>query len=162
MNEPNALARELFAGRRVATLATRNEDDSIHLTPVWFIFEAGQLFVGTNSGSRKARNIEARGTATLLIDTRSAGTERWASASGRAEIVRGAEAAEINARILRRYLTMAAIEDPRVGPAFGATDDVTIRIRPDTWRSWNSKELDAQYFGGILTATPGKWFLPLE
>jgi hypothetical protein len=120
------------------------------------------LFIGTNSGSRKARNIEARPAATLLIDTRSAGTERWASASGPAEIVRGAEAAEINARILRRYLTMAAIEDPRVGPAFAATDDVNIRIRPDTWRTWNSRDLDAQYFGGILTATPGKWFLPLE
>jgi hypothetical protein len=31
--------REFLNGRHYATLATLNEDGSIHLTPVWYLFE---------------------------------------------------------------------------------------------------------------------------
>jgi hypothetical protein len=43
-----------------------------------------------------------------------------------------------------------------------AADDITLCIRPAVWRSWAAADLDAQYFGGVLTATPGKWFRSLD
>jgi nitroimidazol reductase NimA-like FMN-containing flavoprotein (pyridoxamine 5'-phosphate oxidase superfamily) len=153
---------QFLSGRRYATLATHNEDGSIHTTPVWYVFENGSFYVGSPSFSRKARNVSARHTATILIDTRKPGSERWLSGSGRAEILRGEQSREINSRILRRYLTDEAVADPRVGPAFAAVDDITIRIEPGSWRSWSAIDTDKQFFGGLLCSDLEKWFRPVE
>lgn len=155
-------AREILNGRRYATLATHNEDGSIHTTPVWYVFENGSLYVGSPSLSRKARNVAARPNATMLVDIRKPGGERWIYASGRVEILRGDESREINSRILRRYLTDEAMADPRIGPAFAAADDITICLKPESLRSWSSKDLDEQFFGGLLSSAPEKWFRPVE
>ena len=58
-------------------------------------------------------------------------------------------------------LTQAGLEDPGVDPVFAAADDVTICLTPSSWRSWELKSVDDQYFGGVLRQTPQKWFLPL-
>ena len=155
-------AREFLSGRRYATLATQNDDGSIHTTPVWYLFEHDIFYVGSPSFSRKARNLSARANATMLVDVRKPGSERWVSASGRAEILLGDESREINSRILRRYLTDEAIADPRVGPGFAAVDDITICLTPESWRSWSSKDVDERFFGGLLGSDPDKWFRPVE
>jgi general stress protein 26 len=49
--------REILNGRHYATLATLSEDGSIHLTPVWYLFENECFFVSTASSDRKVRNI---------------------------------------------------------------------------------------------------------
>jgi PPOX class probable F420-dependent enzyme len=149
-------------GRRYAVLATQNDDGSIHLTPVWYIFEDGRLYVGTNSASRKARNILARPAASLIVDVRSPGSERWVSASGPVEILRGEASDAIHYKVLRRYMTEEALKHPAIGPAMTAADDITICLRPDKWRSWDIKNLDSQFFGGVLTQSPQRWFLPLD
>ena len=155
--------REFLNGRHYATLATLNEDGSIHLTPVWYLFEKDCFFVETAASSRKVRNILARPQASILVDSRrKLGSEGWVSASGTAEIIRGERSKEINAKILKRYVTKAALEDPRVGPVFAAAGEVTISFTPHSWQSWELKSLDDQYFGGILGQTPEKWFLPLD
>ena len=46
--------------------------------------------------------------------------------------------------------------------AFAAADDVTLCIRPTAWRSWSAADLDAQLFGGVLGASPEKWFRPVD
>jgi hypothetical protein len=108
------------------------------------------------------RNAVARPTATLLIDVRRPGDERWVSGAGPVTILRGDESRELNAAIQERYLTAEALADPRVGPLFAAVDDVTVCIRPTTWRSWAVADVDAQFFGGVLSATPEKWFRPVD
>ena len=158
----SAWAKKLLEGRRHAVLATHDEDGGTHLTPVWYIFRDGELFVGCNSASRKARNAVARPTASLVVEVRDPGIERWVSGAGPVTIMRGAESQKINHAIVERYLTSEAIADPRIGPAFAAVDDCTLCIRPAIWRSWASKDIDDQYFGGILTATPKKWFRSLD
>lgn len=154
--------REFLNGRHYATLATLNEDGSIHLTPVWYLFEDERFFFSTSASGRKVRNILARPQASLLVDSRKLGSEGWVSASGTAEIIRGERSKEINAKIGQRYLTKVGLEDPRIGPAFAASGEVTISLTPHSWRSWDLKSLDDQYFGGILGQTPEKWFLPVD
>jgi PPOX class probable F420-dependent enzyme len=154
--------RAILEGRHYATLATQDPDGSVHLTPVWYLFEKSSLYIECPSGSRKARNVAARPIASVMIDTRRPGSESWVSASGPAELIRGEGSRTINSRILKRYLTKEALENPRIGPAFSAVDDVTICVTPIQWRSWNAKDIDEQFFGGILGATPEKWFLPLD
>ena len=155
-------ARTLLEGRHYATLATLDADGSPHQTPVWYLFRDEQLFVAAASASRKVRNAGARPTASLVVDLRKPGSERWIAGSGAVTILRGDESRKINAAIHERYLTAAALGDPKVGGGFAAGDDVTLCVRPNKWRSWVAAEVDAQFFGGVLSATPEKWFLAVE
>jgi len=81
---------------------------------------------------------------------------------GTAEIIRGERSKAINQKIGQRYLTQAGLEAPRVGPVFAASGEITIGLTPHTWRSWDLKSLDDQFFAGILRQTPEQWFLPLD
>jgi PPOX class probable F420-dependent enzyme len=152
----------LLAERRYATLATHDSDGTIHLTPVWFLFEGERFYFESFSGSRKIKNLELNASASVVVDARVPGHERWVSASGTTEVVTGAEAQAINSRIRRRYLTQEALEDERVEPVFAAGDDVTITLTPSRWRSWAAKDLDERFFGGILGQAPERWFLPVD
>jgi general stress protein 26 len=162
MSKLSESMRGLLNGRHYATLATRNEDSSILLTPVWYLFENECLFVETASSSRKVGNILARAEASLMIDIRRLGSERWVCASGTAQIIRGDRSKEINLKIRQRYLTKAGLEDPGVGPVFATADDVTIGLTPTAWQAWDLKSIDNHFFGGLLGKTPEKWFLPLD
>ncbi len=150
-----------LAGRYIATLGTSNSDGSIHLTAVWYLLESGNLFVATSSRSRKARNISARPQASLMVDIRKPGGERGIAITGKADVISGPQAQVINGRIHSRYMSAAAISDPHVGPVFASFDDVTLRLAPNSWASWNMAELDSQAFGGRLGKTPG-YLLPLD
>lgn len=154
--------RQILEARRYAALTTHNADGSIHATPVWYLFENGRFYVGSPSTSRKARNVVARPNATIMVDIRQPGGEGWVYASGNVEILTGDQSRAINSTILRRYLTEAAIEDSRIGPAFAAADDITMCLIPETWRSWSSKDVDEQFFGGLLGSNPEKWFRRLD
>jgi PPOX class probable F420-dependent enzyme len=163
VTEPGDDIRAFLAERRYAVLATHEPDGGgIHLTPIWFLFEDGRFCFESFSGSKKVANLERNASASVVVDARRPGDERWVSASGPVEILSGPDAQAINARIRRRYLTDAALADERIEPVYGAADDVTIVLTPARWRSWTARGLDEQSFGGILGATPERWFLPLE
>jgi general stress protein 26 len=153
--------QELLRGRYIATLGTENGDGTIHLTAVWYLLEDGHLFIATSSKSRKARNIEARAKASLMVDVRKPGAERGVNGSGKAELISGEQSKEINLRIHKRYLSAAALADPQIEPVFAAFDDVTIKVTPSSWTAWDMAVLNAQAFGGKLGATPG-YLLPLD
>lgn len=157
----NPALEKLLMGRHIATLGTENADGSVHLTAVWYLFEGGNLFLATSAKTRKARNISARPKASLMVDVRTPGKERGLTAAGKAELITGQQSQDINHRVHSRYLSAAAMSDPRVGPVFASFDDVTIKIAPDSWFSWDMAMLDAQVFGGRLGATPG-YMLPLD
>jgi PPOX class probable F420-dependent enzyme len=153
--------QELLRGRYIATLGTENADGSIHLTAVWYMFEDGHLLVATSSKTRKARNILARPKASLMVDVRKPATERGVTAIGKAELITGDRSRELNRRIHSRYMSAAAMSDPRIEPVFASFDDVTIRLSPTSWTAWDMAALDAQAFGGRLGGTPG-YMLPLD
>jgi PPOX class probable F420-dependent enzyme len=151
--------RALLGERRYAVLATHDPNDGIHLTPIWFLFEDDTFYFESFSASRKVQNLRRNTSASVVVDVRDPGRERWVSASGPVDILTGDEAREINARIRRHYLTPEALADERIEPVFAMADDVTLRLTPTDWRGWDSKDLDAQFFGGILGAEPERWFL---
>jgi PPOX class probable F420-dependent enzyme len=153
--------QEFLRGRHIATLGTENPDATIHLTAVWYLFEDGCLFVATSSKSRKARNLAARPKASLMVDIRKPGKERGVTAAGRVEVISGDHSRQINRRIHSRYLSAAAIADPQIEPVFASFDDITIRLTPASWITWDMAALDAQAFGGRLGGTPG-YMLPLD
>ena len=153
--------QQMLQRRFIATLGTTNADGSIHLTAVWYLFEDGRLYVATSSKSRKARNVAAQPKASLMVDVRKSGSERGVTAAGRADLLSGNRSREINRRIHTRYLSSAAMADPQIEPVFASFDDVTLRLTPESWFTWDMATLDAQAFGGRLGGTPG-YLLPLD
>lgn len=153
--------QSFLQGRYIATLGTENAEGTVHLTAVWYLFENGHLFIATSSKSRKARNVMARPRASLMIDARRPGMERGVTAAATVDVISGDASREINRRIHSRYMSKEAMSDPHVEPVFASFDDVTLRLTPVSWTSWDMAVLDAQAFGGRLGGTPG-YLLPLD
>lgn len=87
--------------------------------------------------------------------------ERGVTAAATVDVISGDASREINRRIHSRYMSAAALSDPHVEPVFASFDDVTLRLTPVSWTSWDMAVLDAQAFGGRLGGTPG-YLLPLD
>jgi nitroimidazol reductase NimA-like FMN-containing flavoprotein (pyridoxamine 5'-phosphate oxidase superfamily) len=129
--------RDTFlAHRRVAVLATLDPDGAAYLTAVWFLWVNGAFLVPTSGESRKGRNAAARSRASILVDERS-GTLRGVAAAGRVEVIRGEEAFEFNRHIHRRYVTENGMADPALGGLLAESDDITIRLLPERWQTWD-------------------------
>lgn len=157
---PPSGAEEILRGRLIACLGTGNEDGSIHLTAVWYLFDGGCLYVATSSRTRKARNVIARPNASLMVDIRKPGSERGLVAMCTVDVIEGEGSREINARIHRRYMSEAALADARAGGTMAAMNDITLKLTPTLWYAWDMRELDAAVFGGSMK-TPG-YLLPLD
>ena len=154
-------AEEILTGRFIASLGTENEDGSIHLTAVWYLFDGGCLYVATSSRTRKARNVTARPKASLMVDIREpASEERGLVALCTVDVIAGESSTEINARIHGRYMSKAALADPRAGGTMAALDDITLKLTPTGWYAWDMRVFDAAVFGGAMK-TPG-YLLPLD
>jgi PPOX class probable F420-dependent enzyme len=138
-----ALERELLEARLIANLATLNRDGSLHVVPMWFAWEEGEILIPTSHRTRKVRNLERDPRATVMIDDSRAGFDlRGIALSGRATIARGEDARAVNRRIHLKYMTERGRELPAVD-RYLDTDDVTIRLRPERVRSWNFRSSDA-------------------
>jgi hypothetical protein len=76
-------------------------------------------------------------------------------------VLTGELSRKYNAEIHRKYLSEAALLDPKVGPVFAAWDDVTVRLAPRSVIAWDMREADQQVFGGAFKNNP-TYLLPLE
>jgi PPOX class probable F420-dependent enzyme len=142
--------RSFLGERRYAVLATHDPDGGIHLTPVWFLFEEDRFYFASSSRSRKVKNVGRSPSASVVVDAREPGRDRWVSASGPIQILRDGEAQTINARIRRRYLAPEALDGP-IEAELAASDDVTLRLAPTAWRSW-----------AVEIGESERWFLPVD
>jgi PPOX class probable F420-dependent enzyme len=143
--------RSFLAERRHAVLGTHDPNGGVHLTPIWYLFEDDGFYFATSSASRKVKNTEQTPLASVVVDAREPGRERWVSASGRIEILRDSEAQAINARIRRRYLAPEALDGP-IEAALAASDNVALRLAPIGWRSWTAPTVES----------PERWFLAVD
>jgi PPOX class probable F420-dependent enzyme len=155
------LARELLDGRYIATVASSNPDGSIHMVAVWYWFDGANIFVTTSSRSRKARNLQANPKVSLMIDSRDVAASRGVTISGTAKFLTGDASRKQNSKIHEKYLSPAALADPKVGPIFAAWDDVTIQITPTSVITWDMRQADRQVFGGAMEKNP-TYLRPLE
>jgi general stress protein 26 len=155
------LVRELLDGRYIAALATENPDGSIHVVAVWYWFDGVHAFVATSSRSRKVRNVQSKQKASLMIDTRTPPAICGANLAGTARVLTGDSAKTPIAAIHRKYLSEAALADPRVGPVFASKDDAVIEIEPVSVITWDGREVDRKFLGGAMRSNP-TYRLPLQ
>jgi nitroimidazol reductase NimA-like FMN-containing flavoprotein (pyridoxamine 5'-phosphate oxidase superfamily) len=155
------LVQQLLQGRYIASIATANSNGLIHIVAVWYAFDGTHVFVATSSQSRKAKNLSSSPKVALMVDSRDPAASFGVTISGTAQFLRGEESKSRNKEIHRRYLSSAALADPKVGPVFAGWDDVTIQINPQSVIAWDMREADTQVFGGAFASNPS-YLLPLQ
>lgn len=127
-------AREALEAKLNSVIGTRNEDGSINLAHVWFLFEDGRLYFETASSTRKARNVEARGDVSVLIGH----PEIDVRAEGKGRVLRGEEAQAVNRRLRAKYDA-----DEAQNAFFSSIDDCAVEITVERWRTWGNEALRA-------------------
>ncbi len=119
-----------LAGRHVAVLATLGPDGKPVLTPIWYLYRDGLLFMRTGQESVKARNANRDPRVTVCIQDEHA-PYRSVTLYGRASV----EAAEegLGATISRRYLGAVggAAYLRMAGEAVEQSAEVTLVVRPE-------------------------------
>jgi PPOX class probable F420-dependent enzyme len=143
---------DVLAQRVSAAVGTLNDDGSVHLAYVIFLFVDGKLYLETSSTTVKARNAAARPTASMLVQgVAGSGRHLMVEAEGPARVLSGDEAQAANHRLRAKYIKPEALE--AIDRAWGRLDDVSIEISPTRWRSWTGgllheetqRELDIPY-----------------
>lgn len=156
----DASVRQLLDGRYIASFATEQPDGSIHIVAVWYWFDGTSIYVATSSRTRKARNLESKPKVSVMIDARDPAASRGITIAGMARTLTGDASRVWNAKIHGKYMSEAALADPKVGPVFAAWDDVTIQITPVPVIAWDMRQADQQVFGGAFQANPSYLLAP--
>jgi hypothetical protein len=133
---------DVLAQRLSGVVGTLNEDGSIHLAYVIFLWESGRLWYETSSVTRKARNVAARPTSSFIVQgTAASGRGLMVALEGTVEILTGAEARGVQHRIRAKYVRAEVL--PALDRAWDEMDDVAIGIIPVRRRSWTGGTLAA-------------------
>lgn len=104
-----------------------------HVVPVWYMYEDGSLYIGTNSQTVKAKNVTRTGRASFCVDAGVRTPIFGVVGQGKAELLRD-DITEIATRILLRYYT--SMKEPGAAELLSETDCI-IRIIPDKTTSWS-------------------------
>jgi len=155
------LVQQLLKGTHIASIATHAPNGSIHIVAVWYWFDGKNIYVATSSRSRKARNLQSAPKVAVMIDSRDPAASFGVTISGTGRVFSGEESQSKNREIHVRYLSPAALADPRVGPVFARWDDVTLQVTPESVIAWDMREADRQVFGGAFSKNPD-YLLPVQ
>ena len=131
------------------------------MVSVGHFYDGESIYVATSSRTRKAQNLRERPQVSMMIDSRDTAAQRGITLTGTARFLTGSASHDWNAKIHHKYLSAAAVADPKVGPVFAQFDDVTIQIAPQSVIAWDMRDLDRQFFGGAFHSHP-EYLLPVE
>ena len=146
---------ELLSKPLVASLATFNPDASVHVVAIWFLRDGNDLLMGTNAGSRKARNLSRDPRATVMVhDSRGGIDVCGVTLIGSATIVPPPASLQLNERVHQQYVTERGLVTESVAEFFTG-DDVTIRFTAERWSSWDERETAA----GQALRESGEYYL---
>lgn len=148
---------DVLTKRLTATIGTLNDDGSIHLAYVIFLYESGRFYCETSSVTRKARNVKARPTASFIVEgDASSGRRIMAENEGTARLIEGDDALSVKRRLRAKHITDGALD--RVDAAWNKFDDVAIEITAGSrWRSWCGAVFAGETAEAVGGATAGVW-----
>jgi PPOX class probable F420-dependent enzyme len=107
-------AIEAFLNRPlIARLATVRADHSPQLTPMWYLWEGGALYMSTRASSAKVKHIRSNPRVAVVVDIMEAPRKNIiVTIEGRAEVLTE-KVAEWTAKIRRRYMPASADLHPQ-------------------------------------------------
>ncbi len=126
----DAQVSEFLQADRHAILATNGRNGAPQLTPVWYIFEEGVLYVSAQTTTVKVRNLRRDPTVTICIDG-GRGDARYIVFYGKAELIEpGERQRALRWRIIRHYYADES-EAERYYETIRNTEGVIIALRSE-------------------------------
>jgi PPOX class probable F420-dependent enzyme len=124
--------RDFVDSLRVARLATADARGRPHTVPICPLLDGEKIYVGSEAGAKKVRNIEANPRVAIVFDDYS---EAWAHLrgimiQGEARVVKLAEFRRLRKKMYAKYLMYESMA------ALGDDDSVIIEITPRRKFSW--------------------------
>ncbi|MGI0089806.1 MAG: pyridoxamine 5'-phosphate oxidase family protein, partial [Nitrosopumilaceae archaeon] len=59
---------EFLRSQKILRLATVDEKGIPHIVPVWYLYENGNFYVGTNTVTKKAKNVSKNTRVSFCVD----------------------------------------------------------------------------------------------
>ena len=121
--------------QKILHLATINSNGTPHIIPVWFIFSSGKFFVGTNTRTKKAKNIKKNERVGFCIDKGIKSPISGLMGTGKAKIISNPiVVSKLAKKILFRYFT--TLENKSAQELLADTNCI-IEINPEKYSTWN-------------------------
>ena len=124
--------RDFVDSLRVARLATVGAKGQTHNVPICPLLDRERIYVGSETGARKVRNLEANPRVAIVFDEY---TEAWAylrgiMIQGEARVVKPSEFRRLRKKMYAKYLRYESMAP------LGARDSVILEITPRRKFSW--------------------------
>ena len=127
---------KFLKSQKILRLATIGDDKTPHIVPVWYLYSAKKIYVGTNTKTRKAKNVKKNKRVGFCVDVGVNAPDIYGvMGQGNASlIVEKSKVKRIAKRILLRYFS--SIENRSAKELLDDTDCI-IEIVPERLSVWN-------------------------
>lgn len=127
---------EFLKSQKVLRLATIGKDKTPHIVPVWYMYSAKKIYVGTNSRTTKAKNVKKSKRVAFCIDVGvNAPNIYGVMGQGNANLIlENSKVKRIAKKILVRYFD--SLENKSAKELLDDTDCI-IEITPTKYSIWN-------------------------
>jgi general stress protein 26 len=129
-------SRERFLKRqKILHLATLDEKGNPHLVPVWYKYSAKKFYVGTNTNTAKAKNLQKNSKVSFCVDVGIWHPIDGVMGIGKARLItKTPQVKEIASKILLRYFKSL---DERSAKELLDDTNCIIEITPRKMTSWH-------------------------
>jgi len=126
---------KFLKSQKILRLATIDSSGSPHIVPVWYMYENDKFYVGTNTKTRKARNIKKNAKVAFCVDVGVRSPDIVGiMGTGRARLILKKDLVElISKRILARYFK--SLKNKSAQQLLDQTDCI-IQITPRKVTDW--------------------------
>jgi len=59
---------EFLKSQKVLRLATIDKNKTPHIAPVWYLYSGKKIYIGTNTSTKKAKNVKTNRRASFCVD----------------------------------------------------------------------------------------------
>ncbi|MDX1441956.1 MAG: pyridoxamine 5'-phosphate oxidase family protein [Nitrosopumilaceae archaeon] len=127
---------EFLKSQKVLRLATIGKNKTPHIVPVWYLYSSKKIYIGTNTSTRKAKNIKKNNQVGFCVDVGvNAPNIYGVLGEGRAKLILDIpKVKKIATKILLRYFKN--MKNKSATELLDDTDCI-IEINPEKFTVWN-------------------------
>jgi nitroimidazol reductase NimA-like FMN-containing flavoprotein (pyridoxamine 5'-phosphate oxidase superfamily) len=128
-------SKEFLKSQKILRLATIDSAGNPHIVPVWYMYVSGKFYIGTNTNTKKAKNIKKNRKVSFCVDTGIKSPDIFGVMGiGRAKLILKINRVEqLAKKILLRYFKN--LENQSAQQLLGQTDCI-IEIIPKKITVW--------------------------
>ena len=120
--------------QKILRLATVDGKGSPHLVPVWYIYAGTKFYIGTNTKTKKARNVQKNGKVCFCVDDGVWSPIHGVMGNGKAKLIlQESTVKKIAKKILLRYFKN--LEGKSAKELLDNTDCI-IEVTPNKITTW--------------------------